>query len=116
MRAVVQRVSHSRVLVDEQCVGEIQAGFLVLLGVQQGDASADLHYLADKVANLRIMEDEAGKMNRSLSDVGGAMLVISQFTLLGDCRRGRRPSFMDAEDPARAADMFTQFCALVRGR
>lgn len=116
MRAVVQRVTQAAVTVDGQVVGEIGAGMLVLLGVAEGDTNNDLHYLVDKLVNLRIFEDEAGKMNRSLLDTGGAMLVVSQFTLLGDCRRGRRPGFDDAANPATAEALYELFTAEVRQR
>jgi D-tyrosyl-tRNA(Tyr) deacylase len=102
MRAVVQRVSSARVRVDGRIVGEIGPGFLVLLGVSRDDGPGDAEYMAGKIRDLRVFEDEDGKMNRSLVDVGGAALVVSQFTLYGDCRKGRRPSF-DAAAPAAVA-------------
>jgi len=102
MRAVVQRVSSARVRVDGRIVGEIGPGFLVLLGVSRDDGPGDAEYMAGKIRDLRVFEDEDGKMNRSLVDVGGAALVVSQFTLYGDCRKGRRPSF-DAAAPAALA-------------
>lgn len=114
MRAVVQRVSRAGVTVDGKTVGEIGRGFLVLLGVVAGDTSADAEYLADKIAGLRVFEDDAGKMNRSLWEVGGACLVVSQFTLAGDCRKGRRPSFAAAAPPETAEPLYLHFCDAVR--
>ena len=99
MRAVIQRVTEAAVSVNDAETGRIGPGLLVLLGVEQGDADADFAYIRDKTPNLRIFEDEQGKMNRSLLDVGGALLCVSQFTLLGDARGGRRPSFIAAEAP-----------------
>jgi D-tyrosyl-tRNA(Tyr) deacylase len=114
MRACVQRVSEARVTVDSAVTGEIGRGLVVLLGVSARDTDEDLGWLAEKVVGLRIFEDDAGKMNRSLADVGGAMLVVSQFTLYGDCRRGRRPSFTDAAPPELAERMYDAFVARVR--
>ena len=102
MRAVVQRVTSARVRVDGRIVGEIGRGVLVFAGVEKGDGPGDVAYVAGKVNDLRIFEDAAGKMNLSLGETGGSALVVSQFTLCGDCRRGRRPSFGDAESPAAA--------------
>lgn len=102
MRAVVQRVLESEVRVDNAVKGRIGQGLLVLLGVGHGDGPADADYLADKIVHLRIFEDDRGKMNRSLLEVGGAVLAVSQFTLLGDCRKGRRPSFVRAAAPETA--------------
>ncbi|MDD3212614.1 MAG: D-aminoacyl-tRNA deacylase [Eubacteriales bacterium] len=107
MRAVVQRVLRASVAVRDQITGEIGKGLMVLVGVENGDGEKDAAYIADKVQNLRIFEDDAGKMNRSLMDVGGAILAVSQFTLLGDARDGRRPSFIRAEQPG-AADALYQ--------
>jgi D-tyrosyl-tRNA(Tyr) deacylase len=111
MRSVVQRVDRVRVYVDNKRISEIEKGLLVLLGIEQGDLEQDADYLSDKIMNLRIFEDENGKMNLSLLDIRGEMLVVSQFTLLGDCRKGRRPSFTRAENPDRArllCDYFIQ--------
>jgi len=114
VRAVVQRVSRARVEVAGETVGEIGMGLCVLLGVEREDGEPDLAYVLDKTVNLRIFEDDEGKMNRSLLDVGGAMLVISQFTLLGDVRKGRRPSFVAAEEPKRANELYELFLARSR--
>lgn len=114
MRAVVQRVRRSTVHVGGDMVGQIDRGLLVLLGVAREDQGAQADYLAEKVVNLRVFEDEAGKMNRSLLAVGGAMLVVSQFTLLGDCRKGRRPSFVAAAEPETANRLYEHFVDCVR--
>ena len=114
MRAVIQRVKESSVAVDDQIAGQISRGLLVLLGVAQGDRPADADYLANKIAHLRIFEDEHGKMNRSLLETGSQMLVVSQFTLLGDCRKGRRPSFVAAAEPAQAKALYQYFIEAVR--
>ena len=116
MRVCVQRVHQASVTVDGQVVGKIGQGMLVLLGVSQDDGEEDARYLADKTANLRIFEDDEGKMNRSLLESGGAMLVVSQFTLLGDCRKGRRPSFVKAAEPAMAERLYGVFVAETRAR
>lgn len=116
MRAVVQRVSEARVTVDGEVTGEIKRGFLVLLGVAADDTQDDVNYLAHKVMGLRVFEDEAGRMNLSLADVSGGMLVVSQFTLLGDCRKGRRPSFIAAARPEQARLLYGSFVAEVRGQ
>ena len=113
MRAVVQRVSRASVSVDGKVTGEIGLGLLILLGVGQGDDEADAKYLAGKVAGLRVFEDEDGKMSRSLLDIGGGALVVSQFTLYGDVRRGRRPSFDGAAPPAEADRLYRFFCKLL---
>lgn len=115
MRAVVQRVNFSSVVVEGETVGEITKGLNVLLGVEEGDTEKDVQYMADKIVNLRIFEDEEEKMNLSLLDVGGEMLCISQFTLLGDCRKGRRPNFMSAAKPDIANTLYEQFCDTVVG-
>ncbi|MDX9709598.1 MAG: D-aminoacyl-tRNA deacylase [Trichloromonas sp.] len=116
MRAVIQRVASARVEVDGQSVGEIGRGLLILLGVEQGDGAEDARYLAEKSAQLRIFEDAAGKMNLSLEDVGGQALAVSQFTLLADCRKGRRPGFSRAAPPETADALYQQFVALLRER
>jgi D-aminoacyl-tRNA deacylase len=116
VRAVVQRVSSASVAVDGSVVGEIGLGLLVLLGVSTSDAATDADYLAEKVAGLRIFEDRDGKMNRSLADVGGAVLAVSQFTLYGDARRGKRPSFDRAARPERARELYEYFVAQIRNR
>ena len=109
MRAVIQRVQQSVVSVNEAVIGKIGPGLLVLLGVARTDREADADFMADKIVHLRIFEDELGKMNRSLLDTGGEMLVVSQFTLLGDCRKGRRPSFTQAADPQKANTLYERF-------
>lgn len=114
MRAVVQRVSRARVTVGEWPTGEIGHGLLVLLGVGQGDTEQDAVYLADKIAGLRIFDDEDGKMNRSVRDVGGSVLAVSQFTLYGDVRRGKRPSFEDAASPEPARRIYEFFVERLR--
>lgn len=114
MRAVVQRVSHASVTVEGQRVGEIEAGLLVLLGAGAGDVQSDLEYIVDKLVNLRIFADDAGKMNRSVLDIGGGVLVVSQFTLYGDARKGRRPSFIDALEPGAAKALYEQSLVALR--
>jgi len=113
MRACVQRVSEARVSVEQEIVGEIGLGLVVLLGVAQDDTVGDARLLADKIAGLRIFGDGEGKMNLALADVEGGMLVVSQFTLLGDCRKGRRPSFVEAAPPELAESMYREFVAAV---
>lgn len=114
MRACIQRVSEAEVTVEGEVTGRIARGFLVLLGVGHDDGPAELNWLADKIVGLRVFEDDEGKMNRSLAEVGGAMLVVSQFTLYGDCRKGRRPSFTGAAPPELAEKLYLDFVARVR--
>jgi D-tyrosyl-tRNA(Tyr) deacylase len=114
MRAVVQRVSAARVEVDGGLVGSIDSGLVVLLAVAEDDSAADADYMADKITNLRIFSDADGKMNVSLLDNGGGMLVVSQFTLYGDVRRGRRPSYTEAAEPEKANTLYTYFVDRVR--
>ena len=116
MRAVVQRVSRAKVTVAGEVTGEIGLGLMVLLGVADDDKQEDAGYLAEKLVGLRIFPDEDGKMNRSLVEASGAMLVVSQFTLFGDCRKGRRPSFIKAARPEQAVNLYNAFVAEVRGR
>jgi len=114
MKAVIQRVDSARVSVGEKTAGEIGKGHLVLLGVEKGDTKGDADYLADKIINLRIFEDEGGKMNLSLLDIKGALLVVSQFTLLADCSKGRRPSFTQAGEPALAQELYEHFVSAAK--
>ena len=114
MRAVVQRVGRATVKVGDEITGEIGKGLLVLLGVGQEDSEGDADYLAEKVAGLRIFEDEAGKMNLSVGEIGGAVLAVSQFTLFGDVRRGKRPSFDVAARPERARELYERFVQRIR--
>lgn len=114
MRAVVQRVSRARVTVNSETTGEIERGLLVLLGVGKADTSADAEYLADKLTGLRIFEDGGGKMNLSVADVGGSVLAVSQFTLYGDVRRGKRPSFDTAAPPRAARELYEYFVGKIR--
>jgi len=116
MRAVVQRVSRAKVTVAGEVTGEISLGLMVLLGVADDDEQKDAGYLAEKLVGLRIFPDGEGKMNCSLAEAGGAMLVVSQFTLFGDCRKGRRPSFIKAARPEQAIALYKAFVAEVRGR
>jgi D-tyrosyl-tRNA(Tyr) deacylase len=113
VRAVVQRVSQARVEVEGQTVGQIRLGLLVLLGVGRGDTLEDAAYLARKVAGLRVFSDEEGKMNLSLAEVGGEVLVVSQFTLYGDTRKGKRPNFVNAAPPGEGKRLYEYFCALL---
>lgn len=114
MRAVVQRIDRAKVTVDGNIAGEISKGLIVLVGVVEGDTEKDAQYLADKVTGLRIFEDEAGKMNLSIKDIGGEILSISQFTLYGDCRKGKRPSFDKAAKPETAIVLYEKFNELCR--
>lgn len=114
MRACVQRVTRASVAVAGECVARIGPGLLVLLGVEGSDTSDDARYLAEKIVGLRVFDDADGKMNLALAEAGGAMLVVSQFTLLGDCRRGKRPSFTAAAEPALAERLYEEFVALAR--
>ena len=116
MRAVIQRVSRARVRVAGAIPGEIGSGLLIFLGVGQGDTSKEADYLLDKIVNLRIFEDGEGKMNLSLLDAGGELMVISQFTLYADCRKGRRPSFTDAAPPGEAEKLYDYFVGAARTR
>lgn len=106
MRSVVQRAKNAKVYVDGDIVGEINRGLMVLVGVEPEDEDKDLDFMADKIANLRIFEDDQDKMNLSIQDVGGSILLVSQFTLMGDCRKGRRPNFMGAARPEKANPTF----------
>src|SRR5436190_649447 len=114
MRAVLQRVSRARVLIDQEVAGQIDRGLLVLLGVAPTDAPEQAQWLADKIVGLRIFNDADGKMNLGLADVGGSMLIVSQFTLYGDCRKGRRPSFIDAAPPEIAIPLYETFINAVK--
>lgn len=116
MRAVVQKVSSSKVTVDEEVVGQINQGLMVLLGVTHDDTSKDVDYMVDKITNLRIFEDAQGKMNLSLKDVNGEVLAVSQFTLYGDARRGRRPSFSEAARPEVANPLYEEFVQKVKNQ
>lgn len=116
MRAVIQRVSRASVKVEGNTLGSIRCGLLIFLGVGEGDTEADLRYIADKAAGLRIFCDENGKMNLSVVDVGGEVLVISQFTLYGDCRKGKRPSFSKSMEPEAANKMYEQFIENFKSR
>ncbi len=115
MRAVVQRVKNSKVTVNGEITGQIGRGLMVLLGVGRGDSDTDIDYLAEKIINLRIFEDERGKMNLSLLDVEGELLVVSQFTLFGDCRKGRRPSYDHAARPEAAKELYEAFVEKCKG-
>jgi D-tyrosyl-tRNA(Tyr) deacylase len=114
MRAVIQRVKSAQVSVDGRVSGKIGKGLLVLLGVGKGDGESDLSFLTSKIPELRIFEDTSGKFNLSLKEIDGEMLVVSQFTLYGDCRKGRRPSFTEAEEPTGAKHLYEQFVSKLR--
>jgi D-aminoacyl-tRNA deacylase len=114
MRAVVQRVSRAQVVVDGEITGRIGLGLLILLGVGHDDTEVDANYLAEKIAGLRVFEDDSGKMNRSVQDVGGSVLAVSQFTLYGDVRRGKRPSFAGASPPEKARQLYEFFVERIR--
>lgn len=116
MRIVVQRVSRAQVSIDEMVTGAIQRGLLVFVGIRREDTEKDLQWLADKVIHLRIFEDEEGKMNKSLADIEGEMLIISQFTLYGDCRKGRRPGFSNAAPPLHAEPLYQQFIREIKNK
>lgn len=116
MRAVVTRVSHASVAIDGQIHGQIGPGFLILLGVTHEDTEAQVQKLADKICSLRIFEDENGKMNRGLDEVGGELLIISQFTLYGNCKHGRRPDFLAAARPETAVPLYEKFINLCRDK
>lgn len=115
MRAVIQRVNSGSVTVDGNIVGSIGKGFVVLLGISEKDTAEDVVYMTDKIVNLRIFEDEDEKMNLSLQDIKGELLVVSQFTLYGDCRKGRRPNFMSAARPEKAEQLYNEFVNKCRG-
>ncbi|GBC95700.1 D-aminoacyl-tRNA deacylase [bacterium HR16] len=114
MRAVLQRVSHAEVTVEGKQVAAIGRGYVVLLGVTHGDGESDARYIADKIASLRLFEDEAGKINLGITDIGGEVLVVSQFTLYADCRKGRRPSFTDAAPPEVADRLYQRVAEMLR--
>ena len=115
MRIVAQRVSSARVGVDNRIIGEIDAGLCLLIGIAPDDTDSDVRWMAEKIVNLRIFADEQGKMNRSLLDMGGAILAISQFTLYADCRKGRRPSFIKAASPELGDELYCRFVDVLRG-
>ena len=114
MKALLQRVSHASVTVDRGVVGQIDKGFVILLGVTHSDGRPQAEWLANKIGGIRLFEDDQGKMNRALADVGGSLLVISQFTLYGDASKGRRPSFIEAARPEQAEPLFDYFVSLLR--
>jgi D-tyrosyl-tRNA(Tyr) deacylase len=116
MRSVVQRVDRADIRIGDRTISSIERGVLVFLGIEQGDRESDADYMSNKIINLRIFEDEAGKMNLSLLDIQGQMLVVSQFTLLGDCRKGRRPSYTRAENPEVAQRLYDYFLGLVENK
>ncbi len=109
MRAIIQRVKEARVMVDKKIIGEVNSGILIFLGIGNNDSEVDIEYLIEKIINLRIFEDEDEKMNLSALDLGKELLIVSQFTLYGDCRKGRRPSFSAAAPPDRAIDLYNIF-------
>lgn len=112
MKSVIQRVSHASVTIGDEIKGEINQGFLVLLGITHSDTEKDVKWMVDKISGLRVFEDENGKMNLSLEDVEGELLIVSQFTLYGDARKGRRPSFIEAARPEKAIPLYEKFVAL----
>ncbi len=114
MKAVLQRVTHANVVVDGEPISDIKNGFLILLGVDNSDTEKDADVLSKKISGMRVFEDENGKMNLSLTDIGGSVLVISQFTLLADCRKGRRPSFVNAGAPDMANELYEYFCKRIK--
>ncbi|MDO4393282.1 MAG: D-aminoacyl-tRNA deacylase [Bacillota bacterium] len=114
MRAVIQRVSSSSVKVDGEITGKTDQGLMVLIGVEKGDTDKDARYIADKISNIRIFEDEDDKMNLSVKDIGGSVLAVSQFTLMADARKGRRPGFTDAELPEQANELYGICCNMIR--
>ena len=116
MRCVVQKVLRASVTVDGETVGKIEDGYMVLIGAEEDDGAADVRYCADKISGLRVFDDENGKLNLCLKDVGGSVLLVSQFTLLGDARHGRRPSFIRAARPEAAEPLFTALCEDISGR
>lgn len=116
MRAVVQRVARARVLIDGEVAGQVERGLLVLLGITHTDTVDQAKWLADKIVGLRIFEDDQGKMNRDVAEVGGSVLIVSQFTLYGDCRKGRRPSFIDAAPPPVAIPLYEEFINAVKAQ
>lgn len=116
MRAVIQRVSSASVTVDDKITGEIETGLVVLLGIKGTDSHREIEWLADKIVNLRIFGDNEGKMNLSLADIGGEMLIVSQFTLYGDCRKGRRPGYSTAAPPEIAEPLYLDFVSAVQSR
>jgi len=114
LRAVVQRVTQATVVVDNKIVSQIEKGLLVFLGISKNDRESDINWMADKIVNLRIFEDSQNKMNSSLLDVNGEVLVVSQFTLYGDCRKGRRPSFTDSANPSKARVLYDKFLSYLK--
>lgn len=114
MKSVIQRVSQASVTIDDVVKGEIQGGFLILLGITHSDTEKDVKWMVDKIAGLRVFEDKNGKMNLSLEDVGGELLIVSQFTLYGDARKGRRPSFIEAARPEKAIPLYEKFVEMAR--